>query len=67
MSKAMKAVPTAAAAVPSESELQQLVFETIQTAAGPVAAANNIPHLIPVDEAGLGDLPWFWQNGHELQ
>lgn len=60
MSKAMKAV---LAAVPTESELQQLVFAEIQSAAGPVAAANQMPHLIPVDTGLIGDLPWFHQLG----
>jgi hypothetical protein len=62
MSTAMKAVP-AVAPVPTEAELKELVFDSIRTAAGPAAAAYHMPHLIPIDLAGLGDLPWAWQNG----
>ncbi|WP_263262417.1 hypothetical protein [Pseudomonas sp. RIT-PI-S] len=45
------------------NDLKQTVLEQLQTAAKPVATALGMQQLIPVDLTGLGNLPWFWQNG----
>jgi len=52
-----------AAAAPSAADLPSVIFTAIGTGAAPIAASLNMPNLLPVDEAGLGDFPWFWQNG----
>lgn len=44
-------------------DLQSVVYSEIQQGAAPIAAALNMPNLVAVDEASLGDFPWFWQNG----
>jgi hypothetical protein len=50
--------------VPEMSDdLKQTVYSEIQRAAQPVAAALNMPNMIPLDETSLGDFPWFWQSG----
>ncbi len=59
--KAAKINPTPAAV--SEADLQSVVYSEIQAAAAPVATALNMPNMIPVDEASLGDFPWYWQIG----
>ena len=53
----------AEATAPVNADLQKLVYEEIQKAAAPVAAALGMPNMIPIDEGSLGDFPWFWQNG----
>jgi hypothetical protein len=44
----------------STSDLAGLVFDQIQIRAAPIASALNMPNLIPVNEASIGDFPWFW-------
>ena len=51
------------AATTTGADLQSAVMQQIQTASAPTAQSLNLPNLIPVDETGLGDLPWFWQSG----
>lgn len=45
------------------ADLQNIVYAEIQSAAQPLATALNMPNMIPVDEALLGDFPWYWQVG----
>jgi hypothetical protein len=45
------------------ADLQSVIYREIQSAAAPVATALNMPNMIPVDEASLGDFPWYWQIG----
>ena len=52
-----------AAAVVENPDLKSVVFGAIQAGAGPVASTNHMPNLLQVDQASLGQLPWFWQNG----
>jgi len=59
--KVAKINPTRAAV--DAADLQSVVYSEIQSAAAPVATALNMPNMIPVDEASLGDFPWYWQLG----
>lgn len=61
--KPQSAVPSVSSNDISSNDLQSVVYSQINTAAAPVAAALNMPNMIPVDEGSLGDFPWFWQNG----
>lgn len=45
------------------NDLQSVVYTEIQSAAQPLATALNMPNMVPVDEASLGDFPWYWQSG----
>ncbi|HKI00854.1 MAG TPA: hypothetical protein VKK31_02625 [Thermoanaerobaculia bacterium] len=54
---------TKPAAAATTLSLQNVVLTEIQSAANQAAVANHMPNLLPVNEASLGDLPWFWQNG----
>ena len=45
------------------ADLQSVVYTEIQSAAQPLATALNMPNMIPVDEASIGDFPWYWQVG----
>jgi hypothetical protein len=44
-------------------DLQQVVYQGIQSAARPSAESHKMPNLLSVDEGVIGDLPWFWQVG----
>ncbi|UDF36334.1 UNVERIFIED_ORG: hypothetical protein LHJ69_04470 [Shinella sp. XGS7] len=45
------------------NDLQSAILQAIQQAALPTATALNMPNMLVLDEGGLGDFPWFWQNG----
>jgi hypothetical protein len=47
----------------SGADLQSVVYSEIQSAAAPLATALNMPNMVPVNEASLGDFPWYWQLG----
>lgn len=54
---------TSATTAAGGAALQSVVFGEIQSAALPVATAKNFTNLVPVDEGVLGDFPWSWQVG----
>jgi hypothetical protein len=47
----------------STADLANLIFDQIQIGAAPIATVLNMPNQIPVNEASIGDFPWFWQSG----
>jgi hypothetical protein len=59
----MSKMTNPAAGVVQNADLKSLVFGQIQKGAASAASANNMPNLLPVDQASIGQLPWFWQNG----
>lgn len=58
------AKPTAAAVNGNLVPIKQAFFQELSAQAQSTVTKNlNINTMLPVDEGGLGDFPWFWNNG----